>query len=336
MQDAHSSEDAEGLAALECAVRRARRFGCSERRFRQSVSRVFRQFEKYTRVAIRVRSRHCAVVTEAAPALSEHEREALPTVAAVSERLSGGEPAGEHTSVLCRCDCGGSPSARACGRCSGTGVLTAWRDVPAGERVQIVVVGSGYLAARIHPDVESPDDLDTSESEFPSELVADSGWTRSRSVVPRDVEPTLDPVAEYAAAYRVQSFVAPIHSIAYRFPQGRGAIEVAGRVPQVLPWSNWNPLKLRAGFAAAVVAAFVAACFTAWLVGQLDGLADLWAVAGVGAALAALVLLALESRSLWQVLLDILPVRWGGRRRQRLPRTAGVTGTFATRPSTQC
>jgi hypothetical protein len=115
---------------------------------------------------------------------------------------------------------------------------------------------------------------------------------------------------------RLQTFLTPIYSITYKTRQGRGTIDVAGRIPRVMPWSNFSPLGLRlVVIGASMAIVFAAAVIVGLLLPSWDELPVSRAATGLitALALASAITALLRSRKVWRYVRRRLPIRLGGR-----------------------
>lgn len=181
-------------------------------------------------------------------------------------------PCGGHGSVRCG-ECGGGgrvmgqrgpkncPScrgtgARRCNGCNGRGLVTcspceglgrvwAWLEIDESRRTQVLAHPKSG-AATLHEELEHPLDLERDPSMFPSALVSDTGWGLD---MPGGLAPELivgiDPFSDRIAARRLQVFRSAVFHCHYELLTGSGAVQVAGRRPQVLPESQWSPWRRR-------------------------------------------------------------------------------------------
>jgi hypothetical protein len=307
--------------AVECAASAARRYVISRQAFRSGVVGVTRQLQKYRRAAFTISTRRISLRTEptrmspgeslnAVPHPEDHDPWAVDAASLERETL-----------VCTSCpDCGESTDA-GCPTCGGSGTVHAWLALDE-CRTTRVVVGFKYIAGRVHPNVASIDDFDCEV--FPARLEDDTGWTETIDDVPTELEPELDPRCERIDRVRIQTFVAPIYSVTYRLPQGRATIEIAGLSARVLPWSNFNPLKLR-------LVVYVASLVIAVLAGAIVRLElpmgrSILVALGVAAAEWAL----LRSPAVWSVIKHSFPRKLGGMRFERRIRSVGLAGTAPT------
>jgi hypothetical protein len=342
-------------AAIECAAHAARRYGMRAASFRAAVVGTFRQLEKYERAVHRIERR--TAVLRMQPAYRVDERlQPLPHPERIKPWEIHPEVLPDRTRVVAQCPkCEGSGRV-ACSSCSVAGVLgrpsrgcslcaqgwvhcqtcdktgrvVAWLAIERSYYEQ-VRVHPHYLAARVHPGVTRAKDFDKPAEKYPSRLEEDTGWVAPITDLPESLEPHIDLYRDRISGTRVQSFMVAIYSITYRTAQGRGTIEVAGRVPRVLPLSNWRPLKLRAAsLVIASVLFLVMVAVPPWIMGRSEIEAPLWKGLIWAVAVATLMMGLLRSESVWLVVRRHLPTRFGGL--LRAPRTQGsITTTFGTR-----
>jgi hypothetical protein len=120
----------------------------------------------------------------------------------------------------------------------------------------------------LHRDINDVADLSRQPFEYRIPLAHDSGWVDSLpDAPPRELEATLDPIAERVIGQREQVFRTEIFRIRYATRTSQGAIEVSGNPPGVLPGSTWRPLRRRfvlalsSGFAVFMAALLVAGSY---------------------------------------------------------------------------
>jgi hypothetical protein len=223
---------------------------------------------------------------------------------------------------------------RSCTRCAGTGIVSAWLSVRE-QRLSVVSVSFDFLARRIHPEVGAIDDFDRSPALYPAALDSDTGWGEVPATLPEALQPPIDPLTDRIEDARIQTFLTAIYFIRYRLRQGRATVEVAGLIPRVLPWSNWNPLKLRVlglgvcgglGVTAAVAAALLVPGWDAALHSTPSGIGLLMAL-----ITATILTVLLQTRKMWSFARRHLPPRLGGHAHpQRAEHLSAITRTTAT------
>lgn len=315
-----SGEDTD--LAVECAAHAAHRYLISSRTFKAGVVGVTRQLQKYRRGAFTVCRRRVMLRTEPTHVDRHEALQPVPRPEA-HDPWSVDAASLERDSLVCApCpDCASGGADAGCATCSGTGTVHAWLVLDE-QRVTRVVVGFKYIALRVHPNVASLDDFD--RKVFPAWLEEDSGWREPSDDVPTELEPELDPRCERIERVRIQTFVAPIFSVTYRLPQGRATIEIAGPSARVLPWSNFNPLKLR--LVVCVVCALSA--IAAGAVARLD--LPLRKSVLIAAAFAVAQWALLRSPAVWSLIRHSFPRSLGGMRFERRIRSVGLAGTAPT------
>ncbi|MFO0756987.1 MAG: hypothetical protein U0359_10865 [Byssovorax sp.] len=137
-----------------------------------------------------------------------------------------------------------------CQPCGAAGVVWAWLSI-AQTRMQQVRVHPMGAAALVHRKLKSPRDFDANPQEWVNELTSDTGTQDTIDALPAELEPELDPVTDRALSTRVQSFSSVVHRFTYEAARMTGHLEVAGVPPAVSKSSNWRPLRIRQGLAAA-------------------------------------------------------------------------------------
>jgi hypothetical protein len=222
----------------------ARRYLVSRESFVQSVQGVTLQLDEYSRAAYRIVRRHVVCRSAPGPTIYGLQPDSPTSPEGVDPWSAAASDLERTSRVLSACPSCQAEGARGeCSSCGGTGTVYCWLTIREVTSVRVDVT-SEYLATRLHPEVLSLEDFERNSDRYPAELESDSGWTSDFSGFPPLLQPRLDR-SERVVSGRCQVFMARTYSIAYRTPQGRGAIDVAGRFLQVLPWSNYKPLQLR-------------------------------------------------------------------------------------------
>jgi hypothetical protein len=315
----NSTEDTD--VALECAALAARRYLLLRSTFRANVVGVARQLQKYRRAAFQIERRSVVLRTEPMERGSGLPLFPLPQSDNYDPWSVDVAALERDTLVSASCPDCAPDSTNDCATCAGTHAVHAWLSVHE-EKLTRVVVGFKYIAARVHPNVGSFDDFD--REVFPARLDGDTGWEEFTDDLPTELEPNLDPTTERIGAVRIQTFVAPIFSVTYRLPQGRATIEIAGLSGKVLPWSNFNPLKLR-------LVVFALCGIIALAVGALATLEfPLGRAVLVGLAAVAVQTALLRSPGIWSMIKHSFPRRLGGIRFDRSIRSSAMTRTAPT------
>jgi hypothetical protein len=315
----NSTEDTD--VAIGCAALAARRYLLSGSAFRASIVGVARQLQKYRRAAFQITRRSVVLRTEPMERGSDQPLFPLPQPDNY-DPWSVEAPTLERDTLVCAAcpDCA-FRSTDDCATCGGTHAVQAWLFVHE-EKLTRVVVGFKYIAARVHPNVGSFDDFD--QETFPARLDGDTGWEEPTDDLPTELEPNLHPTTERIEAVRIQTFVAPIFSVTYRLPQGRATIEIAGSSGKVLPWSNFNPLKLR-------LVVFALCGIIALAVGAIASLElPLGRAVLVGLAAVAVQIGLLRLPGVWSMIKHSFPRRLGGIRFDRSIRSSAMTRTAPT------
>jgi hypothetical protein len=325
-------QSADTETAIACAARGARRYFMFARAFRRAVKGVSRLLEKYSRAAYVIRRRELVVRMEPGPASPPEPLEALPDASGLdpwSLDLDANELE-RRSRVYSQCpSCDGIGAPECCSACRGSGIVTVWLTIQEQKFVQ-VVVSSEYLALRIHPNVHAIEDFDRSLDDSPAHLESDSGWMTAPSDVPTALYPSVVLETDRVEAVRVQVFIAEIFSVAYRIRQGKATVEVTGRVPRVLPWSNWAPLKLRLiGVLSFVPVVLLLSACALLMVPKLGVLSFLPSLPRFFFAvlLAGSLALLLQSRRIWSFARRHLPPGLGGHLRSPRRMRSGVTIT---------
>lgn len=307
--------------AVECAASAVRRYLISRQAFRKSVVGVTRQLQKYRRGAFTISTRRLSLRTEPTRRPNDDTLNPVPRPEDFDPWAVDAATLERETLVCAWCpDCKDEQNTH-CPTCGGSGTVHAWLAVDE-QQVTRVVVGFKYIAMRVHPNVASIDDFD--REVFPARLEEDTGWIESTDDVPTELEPELDPRCERIERLRIQTFMAPIYGVTYRLPQGRATIDIAGLSARVLPWSNFNPLKLRL---VVYLASFVIALL-AGAIARIELPMGRSILVAVGVAAAEWVLL--RSPAVWSVIKHSFPRRLGGMRFERRIRSVGLAGTAPT------
>jgi hypothetical protein len=316
-------------AAIECAADRAKRYCISAHSFKRSIVSVTRRFEKYARVAYKIRRRRIILVMEPAEASLDVRMANLPSPDGRDPWLESPAELEQNSRVVCYCPNCNVIRSRSCPCCAGTGFVSAWLRVRE-ERLSITSVSFGFLARRIHPEIDLLEDFDRPASLYPAALDGDTGWGSVPAGLPDALQPPINPLIDRIDAARVQTFLTVIHFIRYRLRQGTATVEVAGVVPRVMPWSNWSPLELRLlglgicsglGIMTAVAAVLLIASWNAPLPDVV------WITVPLFVSILPVLL---QTRKVWSVARRYLPPRLGGHAYRRELGASTITQTTAT------
>ncbi|MEX1361893.1 MAG: hypothetical protein AB1Z98_02135 [Nannocystaceae bacterium] len=166
----------------------------------------------------------------------------------------GGRVAGQRGPKNCpscrgkgtrRCDgCNGRGTVT-CPTCEGLGRVRAWLTIEQARRLEVRAHPTGGIA-RLHPGLESGEDLERDPGLLRVPLVADTGWGRELPPgLGAELLPNIDSHADRIASRRLQVFESDVHHCHYRLVTGSAQVLVCARPLQVLEQSVWTPWRWR-------------------------------------------------------------------------------------------
>lgn len=181
--------------------------------------------------------------------------------------------------------CGSCSGGRVpCSPCGATGKVSAWLSISQ-TRISQVRVHPVGAAALVHKKLDSPRDFDAEPETWVNTLTSDTGTQEPMTDLPEELDAELKPVADRVLSTRVQSFSSVVHRFAYEATRMTGHVEIAGVPPAVSGSSNWRPLRIRQGLAAATAICLGLASFA--LVGSYGARHSWYAAYGHGGIIGA-------------------------------------------------
>ena len=144
-----------------------------------------------------------------------------------------------------RCPACNGSGRNKCDPCEALGRVRAWLEVAVDRSTQVRAHPKTGAAA-LHHELELAQDVERDPSVFPFPLVSDTGWGLA---MPPGLAPELivsiDPFTDRISARRLQVFRPTVFHCHYETRTGSGVVQVAGRPPQVLSESQWEPWRRR-------------------------------------------------------------------------------------------